>query len=118
MGLMLVVDPWHWLTEEGDFLRDNPRLYRRMLRVARVIEYGGKLKKTETRETLLECARRPKGKTSRGLMWVMKTGEDGLLAYCVACKTEEVLVHNWQGTAWAKGMMEPVRVDGVGPVVH
>jgi len=24
---MLVVDPWDWLTEDGDFLRDNPRLY-------------------------------------------------------------------------------------------
>jgi hypothetical protein len=29
---MLIVDPWHWLTEGGHFLVDNPRLYRRMLR--------------------------------------------------------------------------------------
>ena len=115
---MFVVDPWHWLTEEGDLLRDNPRLYRRMLRVARVIEYGGTLKKNETRETLLECARRPMGKACPGLMWVMKNADDGLLAYCVACKTEELLVHNWQGTEWANGMMVPVRVDAVGPALH
>jgi len=25
---MLVVDPWHWLTEDGSFLFENPRLYR------------------------------------------------------------------------------------------
>ena len=59
---MLTVDPWHWLTEDGHFLFDNPRLYRRMLRIARFIEYGGSLKKNETRETLIECRRRPKGK--------------------------------------------------------
>jgi hypothetical protein len=59
---MLVVDPWHWLTEDGSFLFDNPRLYRRMLRIARFIEYGGQLQKNEMRETLIECKRRPKGK--------------------------------------------------------
>jgi hypothetical protein len=37
---MLTVDPWHWLTVDGHFLLDNPRLYRRMLRIARFIEYG------------------------------------------------------------------------------
>jgi hypothetical protein len=52
---MLVVDPWHWLTEDGEFVVDNPRLYRRMLRIARFIEYGGPLKEDETRETLVEC---------------------------------------------------------------
>src|SRR5678816_2262602 len=44
----LVVDPWDWLTKDGDFVRDNPRLYRRMLRIARFIEYGGPLKTNET----------------------------------------------------------------------
>ncbi len=63
---MLVVDPWHWLTEDGHFLVDNPRLYRRMLRIARFIEYGGQLAKNETRETLVECKRRPKGKACPG----------------------------------------------------
>ena len=43
--MVLVVDPWHWLTADGDFLVDNARLYRRMLRIARFIEYGGQLQK-------------------------------------------------------------------------
>jgi hypothetical protein len=64
MAAMLVVDPWHWLTADGHFLVDNPHLYRRMLRIARFIEYGGELQKNETRETLIECKRRPKGKTT------------------------------------------------------
>jgi hypothetical protein len=35
---MLTVDPWHWLTEDGHFLFDKPRMYRQMLRIARFIE--------------------------------------------------------------------------------
>ena len=26
----------------------------------------------------------------------------------LACKTEEMVIHNWQKTEWADGMMEPV----------
>src|SRR4051812_21121703 len=105
-----VVDPWDWLDENGDFLRNNPRLYRRMLRTALLIEYGGPLEKNQMRETLLECRRRPKGKPCLGLMWVVKTGDDGILAHCLACKTEEAFVHNWQETEWATGMMGAVPV--------
>jgi len=108
---MLVVDPWHWLSKEGEFLRDEPRLYRRMLRIARFIEYGGPLGKGTTRETLVECNRRPKGKPCLGLMWVSKTKNDSILARCMVCKTDEASVHNWQHTEWADGMMEPVPVD-------
>lgn len=97
--------PWHWLTEDGHFLVDNPRLYRRMLRIARFIEYGGALQKKEMRETLIECKRRPKGKACPGLMWVVKTGDDGILAHSIVCKTEETFIHNWQKTEWAEGMM-------------
>lgn len=110
-GAMLVVDPWHWLTEDGHFIADNPRLYRRMLRIARLIEYGGELDKREMRETLMECARRPKGKACPGLMWVVKTQKDEILAHCMICRTEEVLIHNWQKTDWAGGMMKPVPVS-------
>jgi hypothetical protein len=43
---MLTVDPWHWLTEDGSFLFDNPRLYRRMAEsianYARLAEAVGK----------------------------------------------------------------------------
>jgi hypothetical protein len=115
---MLVVDPWHWLTEDGHFLVDNPRLYRQMLRIARFIEYGGTLKRNETRETLLECKRRPKGKPCVGLMWVAKTGDDGILAHCILCKTEEAFVHNWQGTEWAEGMMAPVAMRAGADALH
>jgi len=117
---MLVVDPWHWLTKDGHFIFDNPRLYRRMLRIARFIEYGGSLQKAETRETLIECKRRPKGKPCLGLMWVVKAEDDGILAHCVVCKTEEAFVHNWQETEWAEGMMEavPIVLDGATPLTH
>ena len=100
---MLVVDPWHWLSEDGDFLIDNPVLYRRMLRIACFIEYAGELAKNETRETLIECKRRPKGKACLGLMWVVKTDDDGIVAHCMACKTEEAFIHNWQETSGPRG---------------
>jgi hypothetical protein len=87
--MLLVVDPWHWLTEDGHFLFDNRRLYRRMLRIARFVEYGGQLQKNETRETLIACKRRPKGKPCPGLMWAVKTADDGILAHCIVSKTEE-----------------------------
>jgi hypothetical protein len=115
---MLVVDPWHWLTEDGHFLVDHPRLYRRMLRIARFIEYGGQVAKNEMRETLIECRRRPKGKPCLGLMWVVKTEDDGILANCIVCKTEEVFIQNWRKTEWADGMMEPVPVDLGEPALH
>jgi hypothetical protein len=79
-----------------------------MLRIARFIEYGGPLKKNETRETLIECKRRPKGRACVGLMWVAKTDDDAVIAHCVLCRNEEAFIHNWQETEWANGMMEPV----------
>ncbi len=104
----LVVDPWHWLTQDGDFIVDQPSLYRRMLRIARFIEYGGPLAKNETRETLIECKCRPKRRPCLGLMWVAKTPDDGIVARCLVCGNEEAFVHNWQETEWANGMMAPV----------
>ena len=101
--MLMVVDPWHWLKTDGSFVYEKPALYRRMLRIARFIEYGGELQKNETRETLIECKRRPKGKLCRGLMWVVKTAEDEILAHCLVCKTDEALIHNWQTTEWADG---------------
>ncbi len=108
---MLVVDPWHYLSKEGDLLTEDRRLYRRMLRIARFIEYGGPLARLETRETLVECKRRPHGKSCLGLMWVAKADDDAILARCLVCKTDEAYVHNWQETEWADGMMEPVPTD-------
>lgn len=103
-----VVDPWDWLTEDGNLPVEHPRLYRRVLRVARFIEYGGPLEKMQTRETLIECKRRPKGRPCSGLMWVVKAEDDAIVAQCMVCKNEEAIVHNWHETEWADGMMEPV----------
>src|SRR5208337_3113556 len=63
--MVLVVDPWHWLTADGDFLVDNARLYRRMLRIARFIEYGGQLQKNQTREA------------GGGLSWTWRSRSSG-----------------------------------------
>jgi hypothetical protein len=106
----LVIDPWRWLTEDGKFIVDKPGLYRRMRRIARFIEYGGSLKRNETRETLMECTRRPKGRGCVGLMWVVKTADDAILARCVQCRSEEAFIHNWQETECANGMMDPMPV--------
>ena len=105
---MLVVDPWHWLNEDGSLPHDNPRLLRRVLRVAQVIEYAGKLKPREMRETLLLCNKRPARKPCGGLIWVTKTSQDSIVAFCMLCKTDEMTVHHWQGTEWADGVMKPV----------
>jgi hypothetical protein len=104
---VLVVDPWHWLNDDGSLPAEKPELYRRALRVARFIEYGGTLQPGEGRETLVQCHKRPGRKRCPGLMWVTKTEGDGIVAFCMACKNDEMLIHNWQETEWADGMMEP-----------
>jgi hypothetical protein len=108
---MLVVNPWHWLTKDGGFIVEEPRLYRRMFRIARVIEYGGPLQRGKMRETLVECKRRVRGSACLGVMWVAKTDRDEILARCVACRNEEALIHGWQDRDWASGMMDPVPID-------
>jgi hypothetical protein len=110
---MLVVDPWHWLHPDGSFPVENPHLYRRVLRIAQIIEYGGPLPKKHVRETLLPCSKRPKGKACPGLLWVAKTTDDAIHAYCIVCGTDEAIVHNWQETEWADGPMEGVNMDAV-----
>lgn len=105
---MLVVDPWHWLDKDGDLPTENSRLRRQILRVARFIEYGGPLEALECRETLIECKRRPGGNPCMGLMWVVKTKSGAINALCRICMTDEAMIHNWQETQWAEGMMEAV----------
>jgi len=53
-------------------------------------------------------------------MWVDKADDEGILAHCVVCRTEEAFVHNWQETEWADGMMEPMPIvlDGERPLTH
>ena len=106
---MLVVNPFHWLNPDGSLPTDNLRLRRQVLRIARLIEYGGPLGVNETRETLIECAKRPGGKPCLGLLWVAKTDPATLHAHCAVCHGDDVVIHGWEETAWADGMMEAVK---------
>lgn len=108
---MLIVDPWHWLTKDGSLPDAPPRLRRNALMVARLIEYGGPLEAGQCRETLVECGRRPKHRPCCGMLWVTKTDRDAILAFCLVCKSDQVVISNWQETEWAKGPMEPVRLE-------
>lgn len=105
--MALVVDPWHWLDEHGELLRDNLPVRRNMIRVARVIEYGARLKRGKTYETLIECHRRPGGIPCLGLLIVTRTDDDYLLATCPDCRTDQMVVSNWQNTKWARVCATP-----------
>ncbi len=116
---MLVVDPWHWLNQDGSLPCDQPGLFRKALRIAQVIEYGGTLARGTARDTLLQCTRRPARKRCTGLLWVTRTPNDELVAFCTVCKHDEVMVHNWQDTVWADGMMEAMSLEPeVEPSTH
>jgi hypothetical protein len=50
---------------------------------------------------------------------VTKTAEDQIVAFCTVCKHDEMMVHNWQETEWAEGMMEAVQTKReVDPRLH
>jgi hypothetical protein len=108
---MLVVDPWHWLNEDGSLPTHDSRLRRNILRVVQLIEAGGPLPKLHARETLLPCRKRPGGKPCLGLMWVAKTETDAILAFCLSCHTDEAMILNWQQTEWADGPMQPAAME-------
>jgi hypothetical protein len=114
--MVLVVDPWLWLEKDGSFPTNNLRLRRRIIRIARFIEYGGPLRPGESRETLVECKRRPGRRPCLGQMWVTKIENDAIEAVCLVCSSAEAVIHNWQETAWASGMMEPVTPDLLRPL--
>ncbi|MCR9161603.1 MAG: SEC-C metal-binding domain-containing protein [Nannocystaceae bacterium] len=105
-----VVNPWHWLNEDGSFV-DDPKLRSRSLRVAQCIEYGGPLAHGEARETLISCRFRPNRQPCAGLLWVLKQSDDSIMAFCGTCQQDEFLIHEWEDTLWAKGPMEPVGVE-------
>jgi hypothetical protein len=106
---VVTVNPRHWLNEDGSF-PEEPRLRKQALRVAQCIEYGGPLKRGQSRETLLACQRRPGGKACLGLLWVLKQNDDAIHAFCVGCQSDEYLIYEWQDTDWADGPMEPIDV--------
>lgn len=117
--MKLTVDPRHWLDEHGNIPLEPARLRRNMLRIARIIEYGGPLNSGTMLETLIECSRKPKRKQCPGLLWVQKLEDQAIAAYCMICKQEEIYVHHWQDTEWADGPMEAVPVEvPVDPTVN
>lgn len=107
-GRALVVDIRHWLEEDGSIPDKSPRFRHQVLRIARLIESGGPLAVSESRETLVECGRRPARKECQGLMWVAKADAANIHAYCIVCGGNEVFISGWEETEWADGMMEPV----------
>jgi len=111
---MMIVDIRHWLSDEGDLPVENLRLRRQALRVARFIEYGATLRPRQSRETLVECTRRPGGRPCAGLLWVEKTQDDRIHVFCPRCRRDEALIDGWRDTLWSDGMMEPLPdPDGV-----
>ncbi|HEY0708998.1 MAG TPA: SEC-C metal-binding domain-containing protein [Polyangia bacterium] len=103
MPRLTVVNPWHWLNEDGSF-PDEPRLRKRSVRVAQCIEYGGTLREGQCRETLLPCS----GRACTGFVVVMKKPEGDILAFCGTCPRDEFLIHDWEDTPWAQGHGEAV----------
>lgn len=103
--MALIVDIRHWLDEDGNPV---PELRRRVLRLARLIEYGGPLVKGAARPTLVECQRRPGRRPCPGLLWVVKTEDDRIATWCPGCDAEEVSIAGWEDTEWADGQCLPV----------
>jgi hypothetical protein len=104
---MLIVNPWHWLDGDGMIMPEPRALRRNIIRVARLIEYGGPLPARTGRETLEPCDRRPGRQLCRGFLWVTKLPNDNLLAFCPVCHTDQVYIENWQDTLWSEGPMDP-----------
>jgi hypothetical protein len=109
------VDIRHWLDERGELPLDNLQIRRRALRIAQLIEAGGPLEAGQLRETLVACSARPHRKPCMGLLWVEKSQDERICAYCVVCKREEILISGWQDTMWANGPMEPATTETLAP---
>lgn len=100
-----------WLDEEGNPV---PRIRRRVLRIARLIEYGGPLAPAHMRETLVECSCRPKRRPCEGLLFVLKSPDGKMIeAWCPDCEDESIYITGWERTQWAHGPMEPINVADV-----
>ncbi len=107
---MKVVNPHHWLNEDGSF-PEEPRLRNRLIRVAQYIEYGGTLRVGDSRETLLPCRCRPGGRACPGFMMVLKQRDDAIQSFCMVCTEDDFLIYEWEQTPWARGPSVPVHVD-------
>jgi hypothetical protein len=104
MPKVTVVNPWHWLNADGSFPLE-PRLRKRIARVAQCIEYGGGLRIGQARQTLIAC----RGRGCLGFMVVLKQKDDAIQVFCASCTLDEFLIYEWEETPWAKG--PPVAVE-------
>lgn len=100
-----VIDVRPWLDETDE--PATPELRRRLLRIARLIEYGGTLQPRESRMTLVECAGRSGGRACAGFLLVSKTEDDCLDAWCPCCKSQSIRITGWQETEYADGPPMP-----------
>lgn len=107
-----VINIQHWLDENGAPARP---VRRQALRIARLIEYGGPLAVGYGRETLVECSRRVDRRRCEGLLWVAKATSGELVACCIVCRREALVISGWEDTDWAEGPMEPVSADDLEP---
>jgi len=108
----IIVNPWHWLDEDGNIPDGPPALRAQALRVAQSIEYGGPLPQRHGRETMIACRRRPTGTACRGLLHVAKQPDDSIYVYCAVCGVDEYIIHSWEDTFWAEGPMQPMPFEG------
>lgn len=108
----VIVNPWHWLDEDGSIPDGPPSLRAQALRVAQSIEYGGPLPQRHGRATMIACRRRPAGAACRGLLHVAKQPDNAIYVYCPVCGSDEYVIHSWEDTLWAKGPMEPMPFEG------
>jgi hypothetical protein len=109
-----VTDIRHFLDERGDLPSSSGPLRRRALRLAQLVESGGPLDVGQFRETLVPCTARPHRRQCLGLLWVEKTLEQRIFAWCPACKRHEIVISGWEMTSWADGPMEPATDDDFG----
>lgn len=110
MAKITVVNPHHWLNEDGSF-PEGTRIRNQMIRVAQCIEYGGNLRRGEYRQTLSPCRRRVGGTACPGFMMVLKQRDDAIQSFCPVCTQDEYLVYEWENTPWAKGPPVPLDVE-------
>jgi hypothetical protein len=108
MPKVTVVNPWHWLNADGSFPVE-PRLRKRVARVAQCIEYGGGLRVGQARQTLITC----RARGCLGFMVVLKQKDDAIQAFCASCTQDEFLIYEWEETPWAKGPPGAVVVRGI-----
>ncbi len=105
--MIRIFDIRHFLDERGELPLDNLAIRRQALRLAQLVEAGGPLEEGQFRETLVACTARPNRKPCPGLLWVEKTRDLRIHAYCLVCQRDELLISGWEMTPWAAGPMEP-----------